>query len=69
MVCVLTRGGAQPSERRLLPLAGATAAVAMEETRFELTHIMMPQEKNIHNKIFGGFLMRKGTPSSRLVSR
>lgn len=26
---------------------------------FESTVLMQPQERNIHNKIFGGFLMRK----------
>jgi len=33
--------------------------VLMSTTRFENTHLMQPQERNIHNKIFGGFLMRQ----------
>lgn len=33
--------------------------VSMNETRLESTSLMHPQERNIHNKIFGGHLMRK----------
>jgi len=38
----------------------ALATIPMAATQFQTTHIMQPQEKNIHDKIFGGFLMRKG---------
>jgi len=32
--------------------------VYMEDTKLQTTLFMHPQQKNIHNKIFGGFLMR-----------
>lgn len=34
--------------------------VPMRDTHMSSTVIMFPQEKNVHNKIFGGFMMRQG---------
>ncbi|KAH8550571.1 acyl-CoA thioester hydrolase [Umbelopsis sp. PMI_123] len=31
----------------------------MEDTRMESNYIMQPQDRNIHNNIFGGYLMRR----------
>ncbi|KAM3586127.1 hypothetical protein VKS41_002656 [Umbelopsis sp. WA50703] len=33
--------------------------VWMEDTRMESSYIMQPQDRNIHNNIFGGYLMRR----------
>ncbi|GAB5592251.1 hypothetical protein Unana1_07151 [Umbelopsis nana] len=33
--------------------------VWMEDTRMESNYIMQPQDRNIHNNIFGGYLMRR----------
>jgi len=32
--------------------------VWMEDTRYERTMLMFPQERNVHQKVFGGYLMR-----------
>ena len=34
--------------------------VPMSQTVVDSTYLMQPQQRNIHNKIFGGYIMRKG---------
>lgn len=36
------------------------SCIWMEDTKLKTSLICFPQKRNIHNKIFGGFLMRKG---------
>ncbi|KAI0063018.1 Thioesterase/thiol ester dehydrase-isomerase [Artomyces pyxidatus] len=47
--------------------------VWMDDTKLERTMLMFPQERNVHQKIFGGFLMRLayelGFTTSRLFTR
>ncbi|KAI1790562.1 Thioesterase/thiol ester dehydrase-isomerase [Ganoderma leucocontextum] len=38
--------------------AGDVERVWMGDTRLEKTMVMFPQERNVHQKIFGGYLMR-----------
>ncbi|KAI0261927.1 Thioesterase/thiol ester dehydrase-isomerase [Gloeopeniophorella convolvens] len=49
------------------------ASVWMGETRLERTMLMFPQERNVHQKIFGGYLMRLayelGFTTARLFTR
>ncbi|PIL25877.1 transporter [Ganoderma sinense ZZ0214-1] len=39
-------------------LVGNVERVWLEDTRLEKTMVMFPQERNVHQKIFGGYLMR-----------
>ncbi|KAI0316952.1 Thioesterase/thiol ester dehydrase-isomerase [Amylostereum chailletii] len=41
--------------------------VWMEDTKLERTMLMFPQERNVHQKIFGGFLMRLAYEVSPIV--
>eukprot|EP00698_Gefionella_okellyi_P025311 TRINITY_DN9232_c0_g1_i1.p1 TRINITY_DN9232_c0_g1~~TRINITY_DN9232_c0_g1_i1.p1 ORF type:complete len:450 (-),score=94.55 TRINITY_DN9232_c0_g1_i1:135-1484(-) len=49
----------QQRSRRLIFAEAPAGDIPMSKTVFENTQIMFPQEKNIHHKIFGGFLMRQ----------
>ncbi|CAE7227659.1 unnamed protein product [Rhizoctonia solani] len=39
-------------------IAGEAEPVWMEDTRLEKTLMMFPQKRNVHSKVFGGYLMR-----------
>ncbi|CEP06853.1 hypothetical protein [Parasitella parasitica] len=39
--------------------ASSTATVWMEDTKLQSVFLMQPQDRNIQNKVFGGYLMRR----------
>jgi acyl-coenzyme A thioesterase 9 len=45
------------------------SAVSMKDTYKEAYFIMHHQEKNVHGKVFGGFLMRKAIELALLTVR
>lgn len=45
-------------EAEALRQRGSKDVSFIEETRRESTHFMHPQERNLHGKVFGGYLMR-----------
>jgi acyl-coenzyme A thioesterase 9 len=49
----------QASVKRDLPALAAPDAVLMPQTVLENTFTTQPQQRNIHGRIFGGFLMRR----------
>lgn len=46
-----------------LPALATDNAVLMSQTALQNTFICQPQQRNMHGRVFGGFLMRSGQPS------
>ncbi|CAE6502847.1 unnamed protein product, partial [Rhizoctonia solani] len=46
-------------------IAGEAEPVWMEDTRLEKTLMMFPQKRNVHSKVFGGYLMRLAYEASQ----